>query len=165
MNTYLIALGSNLGDRKYYMDQAIDAIGTHCGKVIAIAEVLETAPLGAADQAFLNTALLCLSPLDPEILLRKLLKIETDLGRVRSERWGNRTIDCDIILWKDKDQTYPIYRSESLIIPHPEAIKRAFVLGPAAAVAANWIHPEQMITLGELWRNFSSQEVSEGRDK
>ncbi len=155
MNTFLIALGSNLGDRKYYIDRAIEAIGTRCGKVTDIAKVLETEPLGAADQSFFNTALLCESSLDPEAMLAALLNIEIDLGRVRAERWGNRTIDCDIILWRAMDHTYPLYASERLIIPHPEAIRRDFVLGPAAEIAGDWIHPEKRITLGELWRNFS----------
>ncbi len=154
MNTYLIALGSNLGDRKYYIDQAIVAIGSHGGKVLNIAEILETEPLGAADQAFLNTALLYASDLAPEAMLLALVSVENDLGRVRAERWGNRTIDCDIILWRADDGTYPVYRSESLVIPHPEAIQRAFVLGPAAAIAADWVHPEKMISIGELWRIF-----------
>lgn len=163
MNTFLIALGSNLGDRKYYLDRAIDAIATRCGKVTDIAKVLETEPLGAADQSFFNTALVCESTLDPEALLKTLLQIETDLGRVRSERWGNRTIDCDIILWRPADHTYPIYASESLIIPHPEAIRRDFVLGPCAEIAADWIHPEKSITLGELWRNFQSSAEKNGK--
>ncbi|MBC7533395.1 MAG: 2-amino-4-hydroxy-6-hydroxymethyldihydropteridine diphosphokinase [Oligoflexus sp.] len=162
MNTFLIALGSNLGDRKYYLDRAIDAIATRCGKVTDIAKVLETQPLGAADQSFFNTALLCESSLGPEAMLKTLLEIESDLGRVRSERWGNRTIDCDIILWKAKDQSYPIYASESLIIPHPEAIGRDFVLEPCAEIAAEWIHPQKAITLGELWRNFQKDSEKQG---
>lgn len=155
MNTFLIALGSNLGDRRYYMDRAIEAIGSRCGKVIDIARIIETEPLGAADRSFFNSALICESTMDPERLLTTLMAIETDLGRLRSERWGNRTIDCDIILWKAEDRSYPIYASESLIIPHPEAIRRDFVLAPCAEIAGDWIHPEKMITLGELWRNFS----------
>ncbi|MBC7658474.1 MAG: 2-amino-4-hydroxy-6-hydroxymethyldihydropteridine diphosphokinase [Chitinophagaceae bacterium] len=154
MNTYLIALGSNLGDRKYYIECARAAIQSQCGKVLAMAKILESEPIGAADQAFFNTVLMCESILEPEALLTQLLKIETDLGRVRMEHWGNRTIDCDIILWKDKVRDYPVYRSESLIIPHPEALKRAFVLAPAAEIAGTWVHPEAHATLAELWKKF-----------
>ncbi|RYZ67569.1 MAG: 2-amino-4-hydroxy-6-hydroxymethyldihydropteridine diphosphokinase, partial [Proteobacteria bacterium] len=64
MNTYLIALGSNLGERKYYIDQAIAAIGSQCGEVIAQAKILDSEPLGAADQSFLNTAILCRTSLE-----------------------------------------------------------------------------------------------------
>lgn len=154
MNTFLIALGSNLGDRKYYIDQAVLAIGDRLGKVTDIAEVLETEPIGAADQSFFNTALLCQTALDPEAALAELLRIEIDLGRVRMERWGNRTIDCDIILWRAKDGSFPPYKSETLTIPHPETCSRDFVLGPAAEIAGDWIHADQELTLRELWRIF-----------
>jgi 2-amino-4-hydroxy-6-hydroxymethyldihydropteridine diphosphokinase len=155
MNTFLIALGSNLGDRKYYIDQAVIAIGTRLGKVTDIAKVLETEPIGAADQSFFNTAILCETRLDPEAALSELLRIEIDLGRVRAERWGNRTIDCDIILWRAQDGSYPGYKSGTLVIPHPEALSRDFVLGPAAEIAGDWLHADNELTLQELWRKFS----------
>ena len=153
MHTYLIALGSNMGDRKYYIEQAILAIDSQCGKVGKVAETLESEPIGAADQTFFNTALTLESKIDPEALLKCLLQIETDLGRVRSERWGNRTIDLDIILW-EKASVPQVYGSETLTIPHPEALEREFVLGPAADVASEWIHPLNGRTLGELWDDF-----------
>lgn len=140
MDTYLIALGANVGDREYYIEQAIDAIRRKCGKVLNVASVLETEPIGAADQPFLNTALLCESSLDPEALLAELATIEKDLGRERKERWGNRTIDCDIILWKTSDGRFPAFSSPTLTIPHPEAHKRLFVLNPAAEIAGKWQH-------------------------
>lgn len=153
MHNYLIALGSNLGDRKNHIAAAIQAIGSQCGKVMDIAETLESEPIGAADQTFFNTALTLESPLEPEALLKILLQIETDLGRVRSEHWGNRTIDLDIILWQ-KASRPQVHGSETLTIPHPHALDRAFVLGPAAEVASDWIHPLNGRTLGELWEDF-----------
>jgi 2-amino-4-hydroxy-6-hydroxymethyldihydropteridine diphosphokinase len=154
MHTYLIALGSNLGDRKYHIDQAIAAIGSQCGKVLRIAPFQESAPIGAADQAFINGALTVESGLEPESMLEKLLKIETSLGRVRAERWGNRTIDLDIILCKS-DIGMVVHQSRSLTIPHPEALSRDFVLAPSAAVAGDWIFPGTARTLGELWAKKS----------
>lgn len=154
MHTYLIALGSNLGDRKSYIEQAIQAIASQCGKVQARAPLEESAPLGdAADQVFINTALICESEMGPRAMLKSLLSIEKDLGRVRAERWGNRTIDLDIILWKD-DQEAKVYQDDQLIIPHPEALKRAFVLGPARAIAGDWQHPGDGRTLAEVWAAF-----------
>lgn len=150
MDTYLIALGANVGDREYYIDKAIRAIRRKCGKVVKVASILETEPIGAADRTFLNTALLCESELDPEALLRELAGIEQDLGRERKERWGNRTIDCDIILWKNSAGDYPVYSSESLKIPHPEAHNRLFVLDPAVEIAADWRQSLLQKTVAEL---------------
>ncbi len=154
MNTFLIALGSNLGDRNYYIEAATEAIRDRCGLVLARAPLLESAPIGAADQAFINTALLCESALDPEALLAELLRIEGSLGRVRETKWGNRTVDCDIILWRKPDGSIPIYRSEKLVIPHPEAHRRSFVLEPAAAIAGDWIHPVLGLALGRIWAEY-----------
>lgn len=154
MHMYLIALGSNLGDRKYYIEQAIRALGSQCGKVGKVAEILESEPIGTADQPFFNTALTLESELEPEALLKGLLQIETDLGRIRSEHWGNRTIDLDIILWENASVPQ-VYGSETLTIPHPHALDREFVLGPAAEVGSDWIYPINGRTLGELWEDFS----------
>lgn len=153
MHTYLIALGSNLGDRKYYIEQACLAITSQCGKVLRVAEALESKPIGTADQPFINTALILESKLEPEAVLASLLQIEKDLGRVRNQRWGNRTIDLDIILWRTASESL-VHQSETLTIPHPEALKRDFVLGPAAAIAPDWQHPNAGKTLGELWAAF-----------
>ncbi len=149
MHTYLIALGSNLGDRKYHIEQAIEAIRSHCGKVLAVAPILETSPIGAADQLFFNTVLTLESAISPLPLLKKLLEIETTLGRVRAERWGNRTIDLDLILWNEEG-TARRFQDNELTIPHPEAHKRDFVLGPALTIAGDWIHPVLGLTLREI---------------
>ncbi len=148
MHTYLIALGSNLGDRKYYIEQAIAAIRSQCGKVLEVAPFLETSPIGAADQLFINTALTLESTLEPLSLLNILLKIELELGRERKEKWGNRPIDLDIILWRS-DAISQVYESPELSIPHPETLKRDFVLIPAKAIASDRIHPLTGQELGD----------------
>lgn len=150
MHTYLIALGSNLGDRKYYLDEAISHLRSHCGKVLAIADTLESEPIGAADQAFYNSALTLETNLEPEAMLRALLDIEEKLGRVRKERWGNRTIDLDIILWKSGSEART-YQSATLSIPHPETLKRDFVMIPSLSIAGDWIHPQIDQSLEEYW--------------
>lgn len=156
MDAYLLGLGSNLGDREYYIDQAIDAIRSKCGEVTAIAPLLETAPWGGtADLSFLNTAIICETSLQPLAMLDQLLAIESDLGRIRSERWGNRTLDCDIILWRRAPGDYPCFKDARLSIPHPEAKHRSFVLEPCAAIAGDWIHPEAGLSLKELWVNLA----------
>jgi 2-amino-4-hydroxy-6-hydroxymethyldihydropteridine diphosphokinase len=152
MQEYVLALGANLGDREYYIGQAIEAIRTSCGPILRQSRLLETEAMGAADRPFLNGALVIQSKLDPHALLQKLLQIEQSLGRTRETRWGNRTIDLDIILWKDEHGDFPGVKTPTLTIPHPEMHKRLFVLEPAAEVAADWRHAERQITLAELLR-------------
>jgi 2-amino-4-hydroxy-6-hydroxymethyldihydropteridine diphosphokinase len=154
MHEYLIALGANLGDREYYMEQAIEAIRTSCGPILRRAPFIETAPMGAADQPFLNSAVICSCKLEPSALLDRLMAIEKELGRTRDIRWGNRTIDCDIILWRRPPNDYPLMQTAQLVIPHPEALNRAFVLEPSAAIAGEWRHPTVDRTLAELWQDW-----------
>ncbi len=155
LNSYLIALGSNLGDREYYINQAIDAIRRKCGPITALGPLLETAAWGgAAEGAFLNTALVCETSLEPEALLKELLEIESEYGRVRDHRWGNRTLDCDVILWRRGPGDFPVVQTPRLSIPHPEAHRRLFVLDPALPIAGDWIHPVEGRTLRELWNKL-----------
>src|SRR5690606_33229823 len=95
---YVIGLGSNLGDRHAYLERAWQLVEGRLGSVLKASPWYETQPLGAADQLFLNGALLCAADLAPEPMLAGLLAIEADLGRVRRERWGNRVIDLDLLL-------------------------------------------------------------------
>jgi 2-amino-4-hydroxy-6-hydroxymethyldihydropteridine diphosphokinase len=138
----LIAVGSNLGQRHELVGKAVAEITAHCGGVSAIAPLYETDPLGSANQTFLNTALICRTDLTPHEMLDTLQLIEHRLGRERHRRWGNRTIDLDIILWRDSNGKFLRLETPDLVIPHPEYLKRDFVLVPAAAIAGHWILPE-----------------------
>ena len=119
----MVALGSNLGDRANYLSFAREAIGTLPDtKVVDATEVEETAPIGLKDQpAFLNQMLLVETALEPRALLRALLDIELMAGRERKERWGPRTLDCDIVRWGTRTIDEP-----GLTIPHPEIAHRDF---------------------------------------
>ncbi|MCX6106649.1 MAG: 2-amino-4-hydroxy-6-hydroxymethyldihydropteridine diphosphokinase [Proteobacteria bacterium] len=142
---YLVALGSNLGDRSAQLRAAVSAVNSSIGPVLATAPFYVTEPIGAADQTFLNSAVTVASSLDPEAVLSELLHIETKLGRIRAERWGNRLIDLDVLLWQrlDTDGRWESasWASPTLSVPHPEMLKRAFVMIPAAVIAPDWIHP------------------------
>ena len=118
-----IALGSNLGDREGSLRFARDAIGRlETTKVVAATAVEETAPLGPPGQpAYLNPMLLVEPGLEPRDLLDALLAIENKAGRVRRERWGPRTLDCDIVRWGTRTISEP-----GLTIPHPEIANRDF---------------------------------------
>ena len=118
-----IALGSNLGDREGSLRSARDAIGRlETTKVVAATAVEETAPIGPPGQpSYLNQMLLVETALEPRALLEALLAIEAKAGRVRRERWGPRTLDCDIVRWGTRTISEP-----GLTIPHPEIANRDF---------------------------------------
>lgn len=135
----LIAFGSNQGDRRSIIMKALDKISEAAGEIVACSKFYETAPIGAADELFINGALVVRTALAPERLMDALLQIERQLGRVRTIKWGNRSIDLDIILWKKADGSMLEVDSEHLQVPHPRALDRSFVLEPACEVAADWI--------------------------
>ena len=121
----VIALGSNLGDRKSILDEAVLSL-KQVITVKAVSTYIETDPVGGPDQPrYLNAVLVGESDLAPEELLRKLQAIENSAGRVRIERWGARTLDLDLIAAGDIVQ-----ESEFLTLPHPRAHERRFVLDP-----------------------------------
>lgn len=118
-----IALGSNLGDRHAHLAGARAAIAAlPATRVVGASPVEETAPLGALPQpSYLNQMLMVETALEPRPLLDALLAIETRAGRVRSERWGPRTLDCDIVFFGART-----VREPGLTIPHPELPHRDF---------------------------------------
>jgi 2-amino-4-hydroxy-6-hydroxymethyldihydropteridine diphosphokinase len=118
-----IALGSNLGDRRAYLERARDAIAAipEC-RVVAASAVEETAPLGGlAQPPYLNQMLAVETTLDPADLLAHLQRIEAKAGRVRTDRWESRTLDLDIVLFDDR-----VVNRADLVIPHPGLADRAF---------------------------------------
>ena len=128
-----IALGSNLGDRERNLAAARDALGRGALSVERASSIYETEPWGAANQGrYLNQAVRGATNLTPKALLAKLLEIERELGRDRSqaERFGPRVIDLDILLYEGVALNEP-----DLQIPHPRMMERAFVLVPLAEIA------------------------------
>ncbi|HSM63257.1 MAG TPA: 2-amino-4-hydroxy-6-hydroxymethyldihydropteridine diphosphokinase [Gillisia sp.] len=145
--SYYIALGSNDGNRMQLLQQALDKIYAEIGEVRAISKVYETPAWGFNGNAFLNACIAVSSRLSAEEILRKLLVIENELGRQRSEVEGyqDRNIDLDIVLSEDE-----IINSDSLKIPHPEMQQRKFVLFPMADIAPKEIHPLLKRSISEL---------------
>ena len=132
-----ILLGSNKGDRLKNLASALQQISLHIGKITQKSSIYETAAWGKTDQsAFLNRVIEIESKLLPEALLAKLLEIERSIGRLRTERWGPREIDLDILFFGDLAVT-----SEHLQVPHPAIQNRRFTLIPLAEIAPNFIHP------------------------
>ncbi len=124
----VIALGSNLGDRLAALRQAVGLLGGPGSGLAAaaVSGVYETAPVGGPPQDdYLNAVLLAVSGLPARDILARCQAAEAALGRVRAERWGPRTLDADVIACGDERSDDP-----DLILPHPRAHERAFVLAP-----------------------------------
>lgn len=122
---YVIALGSNLGDRFEILKNAIESI-RQIARVEALSSFYETDPVGGPAQPdYLNAVIIASTDIDPEQLLTELQKIENAAGRVRNVRWDARTLDLDLIA-----ADHLVQDNDFLILPHPRAHERAFVLQP-----------------------------------
>ena len=160
-HTAYVALGSNMGDRRAFLDGAVMSLGRlpHT-KVVKVSSYYETPPYGMTEQAdFLNGCLKLLTLLTPEELLDGLLGIEREAGRERVVRWGPRTLDLDIIFYDSL-----VLESEDLCIPHVEMHKRRFVLEPLCEIAPYKRHPVYVRTVREMLENIESAS-SEGEVK
>ncbi|WP_430536023.1 2-amino-4-hydroxy-6-hydroxymethyldihydropteridine diphosphokinase [Listeria rocourtiae] len=138
MNKAYLSIGTNIGNRKENLENALKALQAESEITInQVSSVYETDPVGFEDQdAFLNIAVSIQTSLDPESLLQKGLDIEAVLGRIRLIRWGPRLIDIDLLLYEDITQ-----RSETLELPHPRMIERAFVMIPLQEIAPDVAAP------------------------
>ena len=142
-----LGLGSNIGDKKGYLDFAIKSIeeNPYC-KVVAVSDYIETKPVGEVVQDdFLNACVAVETFLPPCDLLALANEIESKAGRVREIHWGPRTLDVDILLYDEL-----VLNSEKLTIPHREMAKREFVLKPLSQIAPFAYHPLKRKYVSEL---------------
>jgi len=124
--TAFIALGSNMGDRQALLMQALQQLDSEAIKIRRISAIYETDPVGFTEQpAFLNMAARIETVLEPLRLLHVMQTAERELGRIRLERWGPRTIDLDLLHYEGV-----VMNTEELILPHPRMMERGFVLVP-----------------------------------
>ncbi|MGN6398030.1 MAG: 2-amino-4-hydroxy-6-hydroxymethyldihydropteridine diphosphokinase [Mucilaginibacter sp.] len=137
MKSVFLLLGSNLGDRQYFLRQAIALIDTQVAKVIKTSSIYETQSWGKSDAPdYLNQVIVLETEATAQEVLDKILNIELMLGRKREEKWGSRTIDIDILFYGDE-----IINEEGLHIPHPELHNRRFTLEPLKEIAPDLRHP------------------------
>ena len=156
MAVVYVGLGSNLGDRREHIRQAIDLLGKEKGiRVVMLSSMYETEPVGFEDQQWFANAVVRLeTQLSPVALLRVLKTIEKTIGRMPTFRWGPREIDLDLLLY---DQI--CMKSPELTIPHPRMHERAFVLIPLAEIAGDLFHPTTGKTIRMLLSGLQNQKA------
>lgn len=139
-NRLVFSLGSNVGNRSDFLNQGICKLDKIFNENLFFlqSKVFETEPWGMENQpGFLNQIIIVESGnWAPREVLEKCLEIEKELGRVRMEKWGPRTLDIDILFFDNK-----IVNELDLVIPHPEIQNRRFILAPLASIDPQFIHP------------------------
>ena len=135
-----LGLGSNLGDRLTYLQDAVNALDADPRvRIDDVSSVYETEPVGGPEQGpFLNIVVRAATTHTPAALLRACNAVEAALGRVRGERWGPRTVDVDVLLYADGR----VVDTTDLQVPHPRLAERAFALIPLMEVAPGQAFPD-----------------------
>jgi 2-amino-4-hydroxy-6-hydroxymethyldihydropteridine diphosphokinase len=137
MELVFLSIGSNTGDRVYYITESLKAIETEIGTIVRMSDIYETQAWGYSGLDFLNMVVLVETSLIPEQVLGIIKRIEAELGRVKkSDEYADRTIDLDILFFESQ-----IFIGEKLIIPHPQLQNRLFVLVPLNEIAPDFLHP------------------------
>ena len=142
----LIALGSNQtgpwGTPEQTVRNALVALSIGPVKLLNVSDLIKTPPFGVINQPdFINAVAIINTALSPYSLMRRLHMIEKSAGRKRGRRWGPRTLDLDIIDYNGRVIKQKGIVQKALILPHPGAPSRSFVLGPIAQIAPHWKHP------------------------
>ena len=154
MNRAYLLIGGNTQDPLQQLYRAERLIAERCGELLLMSRIYRTAAWGPIPQAdFFNRALLVATSLSATQLLHTLLQIETEMGRIRTEKMGPRLIDIDILLLEDMQVETP-----ELIIPHPLLAARRFALQPLTEIAPHLLHP----VLGKTIENLLNECTDKG---
>ena len=155
-HTAYVALGSNMGDKEKYLQDAVNDLALLKNtSVLRVSDLITTEPYGGVEQdCFLNGVAEIKTLLTPRELLDGLHELEQAAGRERIVHWGPRTLDLDIIFY-DK----LVYEDEALIIPHVDMENRDFVLRPMAQLCPNFRHPVLQKTMKQLLDALAFQEA------
>lgn len=145
---YALALGANIyraGPPARSVDRAFDALEEEGIVILGRSRTTTSRPLGTGRRNFANAAAIVETDRDPPALLALVKRIERRFGRRPARRWGDRTLDIDILLWSGG-----LWAGRSLVIPHPSFRDRAFVLDPLAQIAPDWRDPLSGLTIRQL---------------
>ncbi len=147
MESVYIGIGSNMGRRMEHCSRAISLMGRLEGCILkAVSPFYETEPVGVEEQdPYVNSVVCMETDLSAATLLRSLLAIEKDMGRVRRKKWDARVIDLDILLFGSR-----IIKTPDLVVPHPLMHVRRFVLTPLLQIAPELVHPVLHRSVREL---------------
>lgn len=141
-----LLLGSNLGNRKLFLDKAIEHISTEIAPVEKASSIYETQSWGKTDEPdYLNQVIQIKTNKPARVILQKVLNIEQELGRVREAKWGSRVIDIDILFYGDA-----VIDEPDLKVPHPQLHNRRFTLEPLNELAPKLFHPVLRKNINQL---------------
>ncbi|HEY9825147.1 MAG TPA: 2-amino-4-hydroxy-6-hydroxymethyldihydropteridine diphosphokinase [Stenomitos sp.] len=141
-----IALGSNLGNPLAMVKGAVEVL-SHEGTTVSLTQShwYETLPIGPSQPNYVNGCVVIRTRRSPEDLMQWLMHIEQHFGRQRTEHWGPRTLDLDLLLYDSL-----VLETPTLTLPHPRLAERAFVLVPLAELLPDWIHPQLGLSIRQL---------------
>lgn len=155
MEKLVLIIGGNLGNRLLLIEKTVDLLIQVFGLPNKASSVYESSPWGGNSSGnFLNQVLVFYTDLNPEKVLSHIQEIEKSLGRQRDLKWGNRTMDIDILYYGEK-----VISSEYLQIPHPFIADRKFVLEPLTEILPDFIHPVLKVSNKQM--NMDCQDQSE----
>ncbi len=146
MPVVFVGIGSNLGDRNLYIQEALHALNSGSFKILKKSPIYETEPEDCTDQPkFLNMVIGAETSQQPLACLQALQHVENKMGRTRPFKNAARTIDLDILLYNSV-----VYNTITLVIPHPRLAERSFILLPLSDIAPEFRHPTLKKTIKEL---------------
>jgi len=148
----LVAAGSNVEPRAN-LRRALDALARHYPR-LRCSSAYRNRAVGFEGEDFINLVIGFDTDDDVHTVMGRLHEAESLCGRARNApKWAPRSMDLDILLYGDRVCDEP-----GLVLPRPDLVRRAYMLGPAAEIAPDTLHPTLGVTLGELWRNFTQVE-------
>lgn len=156
MPVVFLGFGSNLGDRKGFIETAVSLVNERIGRVLSRSSFYDSEPWGfVSDNAFVNAAASVETSLEPTAVLERIKSIERELGRVKklSDGYEDRPIDIDILFYDDAVIDLP-----TLTVPHPLMPMRRFVLEPLTEIAPDFVHPVLKRSVAELLRDMTGDE-------